>query len=176
MPQTDYFRCDYFELFGLPRSMQVDLAALAATFRALQQRFHPDQIAESPLDEQLHRQLSVTLSSRLNDAHETLKEPLSRAAYMLLLAGRDVYSESETLVEPAFLEQQMEWREQLEELSTDAQKQQLRADVAAEYQQVAQRTEQALDEGRVDDAYAAVRQWIYLKKLLSAIDKHGSSG
>ena len=84
---------DYFSLFSLPRSFDVDKSALRARYRELQGESHPDRLAAASEAEKL---AAVQLSSRLNDAFATLKEPLSRAAYLLELAGVSVAEVSQS--------------------------------------------------------------------------------
>ena len=104
---------NYFELFGLSPQFELDSQALAETYRGLQMQFHPDKFAAHPERERLQ---AVQGSARINDAYTTLKLPLSRAEYLLSLQGVELNAEQQTLKDPLFLMQQMEWREQLEEL------------------------------------------------------------
>ncbi|ART81033.1 co-chaperone HscB [Oceanisphaera avium] len=105
---------NYFELFGLSPQFDVDSHALADTYRTLQKQFHPDKFAAHSERERLQ---AVQGAARINDAYTTLKNPLNRAQYLLSLHGVELNAEQQTLKDPAFLMQQMEWREQLEELS-----------------------------------------------------------
>ncbi|WP_375055519.1 co-chaperone HscB [Zobellella sp. DQSA1] len=102
---------NYFELFGLPVQFALDSQALAGTYRQLQMQFHPDKFASRPERERL---LAVQRAAQINDAFTTLKQPLNRAEYLLSLYGIDIRAEQQTLKDPLFLMQQMEWREQLE--------------------------------------------------------------
>ena len=104
---------NYFELFGLTAQFELDRHALAETYRALQMQFHPDKFAAHPERERLQ---AVQGAARINDAYTTLKQPLNRAEYLLSLHGVELNAEQQTLKDPLFLMQQMEWREQLEEL------------------------------------------------------------
>ena len=104
---------NYFELFGLTAQFELDRHALAETYRALQMQFHPDKFAAHPERERLQ---AVQGAARINDAYTTLKQPLNRAEYLLSLQGVELNAEQQTLKDPLFLMQQMEWREQLEEL------------------------------------------------------------
>ena len=55
-------------------------------------------------------------AAQINDAFTTLKAPLRRAEYLLSLRGTDIRGEQQTLQDPAFLMQQLEWRERLADL------------------------------------------------------------
>ena len=53
------------------------------------------------------------MSSTINDAYRTLKNPIDRAAYLLKAQGIDADAPEHTSFAPEFLMQQMEWRETL---------------------------------------------------------------
>lgn len=101
---------DPFSLLGLPRTFTFDLADLERRFRERSRRLHPDRFARA---EPRERRLSLEHATRLNDAYRMLKDWRSRAAYLLKLAGVDVFASGRTLADPDFLEEQLEWREAL---------------------------------------------------------------
>lgn len=102
---------NYFEIFGLPETFDVDLAAVKDSYHNLQQQLHPDRYASATDQE---KRLSVQMTALVNEAYQTLKDPLSRGRYMLQLHGVDTNEEIDTAMEPAFLMQQMEMREALD--------------------------------------------------------------
>lgn len=104
----------YFELFSLPVSYQIDTEKLNAQYLELQRVAHPDKHTNSTERERL---LAVQKSAEINDALHTLKHPVKRAEYMLAQLGVDIRAEQQTLQDNAFLIQQMELREALEEIS-----------------------------------------------------------
>ena len=104
------FSKNYFELFGLPVGYQVDNAELASRYRSLQKVVHPDRFAAADAQSQ---RVSLQNATLVNEAFETLKDPLRRAQYLLSLHGRGSDVETNTLHDPGFLMQQMEWREAL---------------------------------------------------------------
>lgn len=101
---------DYYSLFDLPREFALDPAELERRFRERSRQLHPDRFARA---EPRERRLSLERATRLNDAHRALKDWRLRAAYLLKLAGQDVFGEGRTFHDPAFLEEQLEWREAL---------------------------------------------------------------
>lgn len=103
---------DDFELFGLPRRFAQDRAALDGRWRALQAEVHPDRFASEGAAAQ---RVAVQYAVRVNEAYQRLKDPLKRAAYLCELAGQPVDAENNTAMPPAFLMQQMAWREALDE-------------------------------------------------------------
>lgn len=101
---------DYYSLFDLPREFAIDRAELERRFRERSRQLHPDRFAKA---EPKERRLSLERATRLNDAHRVLKDWRLRAAYLLKLAGQDVFGEGRTFADPDFLEEQLEWREAL---------------------------------------------------------------
>ncbi|WP_158972885.1 co-chaperone HscB [Paraglaciecola sp. L3A3] len=104
---------NYFELFNLPASFDVDLAAVSQTYQTLQRLTHPDKFAGGSSQEKL---LAVQKNAQVNDAYTMLKSPLRRAEYLLELRGIDLQHEQQTIKDTQFLMQQMEWREELAEI------------------------------------------------------------
>ena len=111
------FSKNYFDLFGLPVGFRVDGAALAERYRDLQKVVHPDRYANAPEAEQ---RLALQQATRVNEAFETLRDPLQRARYLLQLNGMDPDQETATTRDTEFLMQQMELRESLAEVRGQA--------------------------------------------------------
>jgi molecular chaperone HscB len=101
---------NYFELFGLPVSFELDGAALSEKYRELQKTVHPDKFANAS---DRDRRLAVQQAARINEAFHTLKSPLKRARYILELRGVVFDDQHATSFEPDFLMEQMELRETL---------------------------------------------------------------
>ena len=104
---------DYFTLFGLPARYQLDTRALSLRFQDLQRQYHPDKFASGSRAEQL---AAVQQSATINRARQTLRHPLMRAEYLLSLHGFDLASEQHTVRDTAFLMEQLELREELDEI------------------------------------------------------------
>ena len=104
---------DYFTLFGLPARYQLDTQALSLRFQDLQRQYHPDKFASGSQAEQL---AAVQQSATINQAWQTLRHPLMRAEYLLSLHGFDLASEQHTVRDTAFLMEQLELREELDEI------------------------------------------------------------
>jgi len=104
---------NYFQLFGIEVTFDVDLNQLSQTYQTLQKAVHPDRFAHASSQDQL---LAVQKSAEINDAYQTLKQPLKRAEYILTLRGVDLPNEQHTFGDTAFLMQQMELREMLDEV------------------------------------------------------------
>ena len=104
---------NYFELFHLPVSFDVDTDDLASRHRAIIARVHPDQFANKSAMEQ---RVALQWATFANEAFDTLKSPIARAQYLLKLNAPELAVEGARVNLPhEFLMQQMQWREALEE-------------------------------------------------------------
>jgi len=106
---------DYFQIMQVPQAYDVDGATLSEHYLKLQRQFHPDRFADKSAQEQ---RLAVQRASVVNQAHDTLRSPLLRAAYLLKLRGLDSSGENTTISDVAFLMAQMHLREQLGAVSS----------------------------------------------------------
>jgi molecular chaperone HscB len=104
---------NYFSLFDFTPAFDIDTALLAARYRELQKAVHPDKFANGTEQQKL---LSVQRTAQVNDGYHTLKQPLRRAEHILSLRGIDLSHETTTIKDTAFLMQQMEWRETIEDI------------------------------------------------------------
>ena len=166
---------NYFELFNLPVAFDLDSADLAARYRELQRRFHPDRFASAPAPERL---LSVQLTAQINAAFQTLKDPVARARYLLGLQGVDTDQETDTSMSPVFLMEQMELREALAEAV-------LRADRDIQIASLRQQVDKQLElksatlrvhfaensEVALGQARNLVREMLFLQKLAHEIQE-----
>lgn len=106
----------HFALFDLQPAFRLDLEQLAVRYRELARNVHPDRFADASEREQ---RVALERSASLNEAYQTLKSAPKRARYLLTLKGDEIPLEV-TVHDPDFLLQQMQWREELEDLQDDA--------------------------------------------------------
>jgi molecular chaperone HscB len=118
---------DYFEFFGLPRKLTLDVVALEKQFYAMSRKLHPDRFAGKSAEEQ---EAALAQSSLLNDAYRTLKDPIQRTQYLLKLEGVELEEQSKAatdaarasgvekkqVVPPELLEEVFELNMQLQEM------------------------------------------------------------
>jgi molecular chaperone HscB len=105
---------DYFDLLGLPRRYDIDLAELNERFVALSRHVHPDYFSQAA---EPARQLSVRLSAELNDAVQLLRDPVLRADYLLETAGGQSAPQDRT-VPTEVLSQTLLLREEIDDART----------------------------------------------------------
>ncbi|HED40602.1 MAG TPA: Fe-S protein assembly co-chaperone HscB [Chromatiales bacterium] len=106
-----FFSKDYFQLFNFPAVYDIDRDALTQRYRDMQGLIHPDRFVNATEKE---RRMSVQLTALINEAYNVLKSPLARARYLLQQRGVDI-DDSVTSKDIAFLTEQIELRERLEE-------------------------------------------------------------
>ncbi|GLT19542.1 co-chaperone protein HscB [Vibrio zhanjiangensis] len=162
---------NYFELFGLPSQFQLDGSLLSSQFRELQKRFHPDNFATASERDRL---MAVKKASEINDAYHVLKNPLSRAEYILAENGVDIRDEQQTMSDPMFLMEQMELREELEGISSQAEPETVLFEfedrVSKMYKQYLHAVELDLNTARWEHAAECVRKLKFIAKLKNEIE------
>jgi molecular chaperone HscB len=162
---------DFFALFGLPRRFDVDEAALEAAFHDLQSEVHPDRYAHLP---DADKRRAMQWATRVNEGFRTLRKPLSRAMYLLELAGIDPALETNTAMSPEFLMEQMEWREAVEEARGAGEADELERLYVRLRQHAREMLGQlgsALDENNdLETAAEIVRRLMFVEKLQHEID------
>ena len=152
-----------FELFGLPVRFELDRVGLDQRWKDLQREVHPDRHAAA--DAQTQRQ-AMQWSVRINEAYQRLKDPLQRAAYLCELHGAPIQAENNTAMPPAFLMQQMEWRETLDEATASEQIEDMADEVAAVRRQMLADLQQVADVQRDWPALAGrVRALMFVERF-----------
>ncbi len=160
----------HFELFQLPATYALDRDKLDAAYRELQNTVHPDRFAAKPEAEQ---RVAMQWATQANEAYQTLKHPVNRGVYLLQLRGIDALDATDTKMSPAFLMQQMEWREAIDEArskrSVDA-LDALTAELRRTHKSIETKLVELLDQARDNDgAREAVRQLRFMDKLIAEI-------
>jgi molecular chaperone HscB len=155
---------EYFTLFGLPERYALDLAQLDTAYRNVQGQVHPDRFANRP---EAERRVAMQWATLVNEAFRTLRNPISRARYLLSRRGMDIDGERNTGMSSAFLMQQMEWREAVEESQKDVEElDRLNRELARDERVMLDDLARAIDE-TADLATAAelVRRLMFMEKL-----------
>jgi molecular chaperone HscB len=101
---------DAFALLGLPAQFDLDTTTIEQAFFDKSKELHPDRFASAPAAE---RVAVLSRSRALNDAYQKLKKPVARAEYLLARHGVTI-GDNEQL-DPEFLMEILELREQLAE-------------------------------------------------------------
>jgi molecular chaperone HscB len=156
---------NHFELFHLPERFDVDMKALDEAYREVQNQVHPDRFAAASDAE---KRVAMQWATRANEAYRTLRNPLKRAIYLCELHGVDLGIESNTAMPPAFLMQQMEWREALEEALDEKDMnalERLEDELDAGRREQLEQIRSLLDVGNHEAAGQGVRRLMFLEKF-----------
>ena len=168
---ADILSTNYFELFDIPVSYDVDLDMVQQRYRELQKSVHPDKFSNAGSQE---RRISMQQTSMINQALSTLKHPVDRAVYMLGMKGLDFSMDNETTMDAGFLMQQMEMREQLESVhNTDdplTKLDALSAEVKSKTAELVDEFKQAYESDDLDAAREVVRKMQFIHKAGIEID------
>jgi molecular chaperone HscB len=159
---------NHFELFGLPTQFELDGSLLSAQFRELQRQFHPDNYATASERDRL---LAVQKAAQINDAYQSLKHPITRAEHILMLNGFDIKGEQKTLQDPMFLMEQMELREELEEIKTEDDLFDFEDKVSKMYKKSLLELKKELDQSHWEQATDQVRKVKFVAKLKNEIER-----
>jgi molecular chaperone HscB len=164
---------DFFDLFGIGRTYSLDRRMLRDRFRELQKKFHPDNFASASDQE---RRLSAQYAALINEAYTTLNDPMQRGKYMLSLYGINLDEEHDTQMDPEFLMQQIELREELDDAqsSIDALAR-LSARISDEFSKREASIGEILDntsgqDSQLDTARHLVRELQFLIRMRSEIE------
>ncbi len=104
---------NYFAFMGFPEKLMLDAKEIEGAFRRLSWKLHPDRFHSAGGRE---RGISQDLTSVLNDAYRTLREPGSRTEYLLRLKGVRREGEMKQKAPAELLEEIFELNEHLEEI------------------------------------------------------------
>jgi molecular chaperone HscB len=156
---------NHFELFHLPQRFTIDSAALDKAYHEVQNRVHPDKFTQASNAE---KRVAMQWATRANEAYLTLRNPFKRAAYLCELNGVDLQIESNTAMPSAFLMQQMEWREALDEVKATKNLdglERLEAEVRDARKRDVDIIGELLDASNFEEAGKVVRQLMFLEKF-----------
>ena len=103
---------NYYSLFNLTPSYLIDQSELRNSFRELQKQYHPDNFANQ---DNIALNQALNISSYINQAFETLSQPLARAIYLLKLKDVIIDLVHDTKFSHEFLMQQIDLRERISE-------------------------------------------------------------
>jgi molecular chaperone HscB len=160
---------NHYQLFHLPQQFGIDMAVLDQAYRDVQGQVHPDKFVNGSDAE---KRVAMQWATRANEAYQTLRHPLKRAAYLCELNGVDLQVESSTAMPMAFLMQQMEWREALEDVRAArdlAALERLDGELRQAWNGQVDRIAALLDGGDFEAAAQVVRELMFLDKFRAEI-------
>jgi molecular chaperone HscB len=172
---SDILTCDFFQLFEVPVSFEVDLDLIKQRYMDLQKAVHPDKFVNASAQE---KRISMQHTSRINEALNTLKQPVDRALYLLKLKGMDINFENETTMDASFLMEQIEMREALSEVRKKndplAELDRVAADVKLKTKNMMNEFSKCYEEDRLDEARELIRKMQFMQKAKKEINELSS--
>ena len=152
-----------FELFGLPERFGQDRGDIDERWKQLQREAHPDRFASQGAAAQ---RVAMQWSVRINEGYRRLKDPLQRAVYLCELRGAPIDAERNTAMPAEFLVEQMEWREALDDASSEAALAAIEAKLQAARASMLERIGELLDvRGDAKAASEQVRALMFIERF-----------
>lgn len=155
---------DHFDRLGLSVGFDLDPAALDRRYFDCQRLLHPDRFATRTPRE---RALSQSQAISINEAYETLKDPLKRADYLVHIRGSGVLHEGCNLVnDQELLTESLELREALADAETPADVEALARRAAADVQECIGALSAVFAGDDLEGACRLTTRLKYLRKLV----------
>ena len=160
---------DPFAIFDLPIAFNVDQALLSERYLVLQKSLHPDNFVTADAQEQ---RIVMQKSTEVNDALKTLKDPILRAeAIIALNTGEAQDLEQKSTQDVTFLMQQLEWREELENIEQSQELESFAKRVKKETKEMLTALEAQLNGQQWSTAAQFCDKLRFLKKLADEISQ-----
>ena len=162
---------NYFELFGLSQTYDIDFATLEVSYRKIQSDNHPDRFVTASAGEKLASMQTATIA---NEAYQTLKSSGLRGAYLLGLNGITAIDEKNNQMPADFLIQQMEWREKIEDAENTRDipaLEYLLDEIANESKELQNTISTQFKQNLLADATDSTRKMIFMDKVRADIIK-----
>jgi molecular chaperone HscB len=163
---------NHFAAFDLTPSFTLDLKTLAARYRDLQAAVHPDRFVNVADAE---KRVAMERATEVNEAYNTLRDPVKRAMHLLSLVGVDGMDAKDTSMPHAFLIEQMEWREAIADAKIKEDVERLE-EMGAELQSVlaslGDTFAAAYDGGHHTVATTLARKMRFTQKLIEEVDQN----
>ncbi|HMI77083.1 MAG TPA: Fe-S protein assembly co-chaperone HscB [Buchnera sp. (in: enterobacteria)] len=163
---------NYFKLFDLPESFNINVKLLTKNFYKLQRQFHPDKINYHP---EYAKEDMLKHSILINKGYRVLKDFLKRAEYLLLLNGFNLQDKKNILCDKDFLIEQFNFYEEIEKIKKLPLDLMRINDISMRIKKINNQyyTEliQRLKEKKWNQAMFILHKLLFFKKLKMSIDK-----
>ncbi|MDH5612080.1 MAG: Fe-S protein assembly co-chaperone HscB [Gammaproteobacteria bacterium] len=169
---TDILTSNFFELFNVPVAYEVDLEKIQQRHRDLQKAVHPDKFVNAS---DLEKRISMQQTSLINEAFNTLQQPVARAIYLLKLKNVDLNLENETTMDMDFLMGQMEMREALSNVSSKDdplfELEQFSRQIKDTMKNMMKSFSDSYENEKLDDAKEWIRKMQFMQKAKQEVDE-----
>ncbi len=160
---------NYFSFFQIQPQFKIDRQALESAYLTIQKQVHPDLHAGGSDAE---KRVSMQMATFANTAYRTLMHPIQRGLYLCSLNGVDPQLETNTAMPAAFLMQQMEWREALDDaIDNPVALDHLSQEVEKSKKSIISEVEQAIDvEKNYEVAAEKLRALLFIDKFSQELE------
>jgi molecular chaperone HscB len=107
---------NYFALFNLPEQFELDKQMLDTAYHTVQNQVHPDRFIHASESD---KRAAMQWASLANDAYQTLRNPVKRAAHLCHIRGFPLDGDFGPAMPSDFIFEQIEWREHLDNARID---------------------------------------------------------
>ena len=151
---------NYFSLFDLPKSYEIDSSKLLKTYKGYQRQIHPDRFFQASKSELSN---ADQVSSCVNEGYKTLSDPIKRGEYMLRLFKK----ETKANVPPDFLMKILDIHEQIDNAKDSSQLVSLMSENQKEIREIANDLKKSLSikEDKIQDPIKAAESLAKMKYL-----------
>lgn len=162
-------RPDYFTALGLEPRMALAIPDLETAFRTASKTAHPDRYGDAS---SVERKLALRLTERINQGYRALKDPRTRAEYLMGLRGIEVGQETARTKDPMFLMEMMELGESIDALEDEDALEARDKSLKTRYDGLLDAVRGFLDDGvgEAEAAVAALDELRYLRRLRERVE------
>jgi molecular chaperone HscB len=162
---------NHFSIFDIKQTFDVDTSRLSSRYRDLQSAVHPDRFANSTDAE---KRAAMDQAVLVNDAYNTLRDPVKRAMHLLALRGIDGMDEKNTSMPHDFLIEQIEWREAIADakLKEDVDRlEEMNTELQSIVTSLGNTFAAAYEGGHSPTATTLARKMRFMQKLIEEVDQ-----
>ena len=161
---------NFFDLFDLPVSVDVNIDKLEINYKKLQKGLHPDNFVNATSVEQTS---ALRISSQVNDGYKILKNIETRIEYILTIKGFSI-DDSVTFKDKVFLMKQLEISDFIESVSSDnhdkSQIDLFIKEIGKNMHDLILDIKKLIDANKYDDAYENLSKLKFYKKSINQLN------
>lgn len=153
----------------MARGFEVDLQDLESRWKERAAAVHPDRFANAS---EAEKRVAMQWSASINEAYRVLRDPLKRAQYLCELAGHPTENQPNVAMDMAFLMQQMQWREALEDIRGNrdsAALATLATEIELDRAKRQTQTGELIGQQNWDEVVKRLHEWMFVEKFLQEI-------
>ncbi|KRT82939.1 Chaperone [Oryctes borbonicus] len=164
--QNPHEKENYFKVFNLDVTYDVNQKNLTNSYRKMQSVLHPDKFSNKSDAE---KEISAEYSSLVNKAYKTLQTPINRAIHLLLL-NNEIISEDNKSDNPEFLMEIMELNEEIDQADSPEKLKSLQEKSNQMLDRCSEEVSKCFEEGNISKAKEAVIRMKYYNTISKRIN------